>query len=185
MQDKILKIVQNITPFDEMEQNHLSDTIRWIKSGSELFRIKKPDTPPKHLVSYFVLIDSKENKILLVDHIKAQLWVPTGGHVELNENPKITVEREIVEELNIKADFVSEQPFFITQSVTVGLAAGHIDVSLWYVLNGNSNLTLRYDAGEFNGYKWFDYDEVLGTPIDKFDPHLHRFVQKWILIQNK
>lgn len=178
MRNKILQIVQAITPFDEIEQNHLSDTIQWIQGGAEIFRIKKPDTPPKHLVSYFVLIDPDKRKLLLVDHIKAKLWLPAGGHVEPNENPKKTVEREIVEELNIQASFLLEQPFFLTETVTVGLTAGHTDVSLWYVLKGDPTAPIKYDPEEFNGYRWFSYDEVLEMPIEKLDPHLHRFVKK-------
>ncbi|MBP6942476.1 MAG: NUDIX domain-containing protein [Candidatus Buchananbacteria bacterium] len=180
IKDEILKLVEQITPTDGLEREHINDTIQWIKSGAELFRIQKPDIPPKHLVSYFVVIDPKENKILLIDHIKAQLWLPAGGHVEPNEHPKATVEREVVEELNIQADFLYDGIFFLTQAVTVNLTAGHTDVSLWYVLKADSNAPLQYDPGEFNGYKWFSPEEILETPIEKLDPHLHRFVKKWI-----
>ena len=179
IKDEILKLVEAITPFDDLEREHLNDTIHWIKSGAELFRIQKPDIPPKHLVSYFVVVDPKENKILLIDHIKAQLWLPAGGHVEPNEHPKKTVEREVVEELNIQAAFLYDGIFFLTQAVTVNLTAGHTDVSLWHVLKGDSNIPLQYDPGEFNGYKWFSPEEILETPIEKLDPHLHRFVKKW------
>lgn len=183
MRNKVLKIVENIKPFDEIEGKHISSTVQWIKSGTELFRIQKPDIPPKHLVSYFVLVDPLRNKLLLIDHIKAQLWLPAGGHVEPNENPKETVEREIIEELNIPANFLLEEPFFLTETVTVGLTAGHTDVSLWYILKGDSTKPLQYDPKEFNGYKWFGYDEILQMPIEKFDPHLHRFVRKWVSSQ--
>src|SRR5688572_27558461 len=86
--------VEHITPYDDLEAGHIADAQAWINSGADLFRIQKPDIPPKHLVSYFVLIDRVHRSILLVDHIKAQLWLPTGGHVELNEDPKDTVVRE-------------------------------------------------------------------------------------------
>ena len=184
IQNEILELIQKIAPFDEIEKSQIADTLQWIKSGAELFRIQKPNIPPKHLVSYFIIVDPKENKILLVDHIKAQLWLPPGGHVEPNENPKVTVEREIVEELNTEAIFLYDGIFFLTQAVTVGLTAGHTDVSLWYVLQGDSNVPLQYDPGEFNGYKWFGYDETLKMPIEKFDPHLHRFVYKWMANDN-
>ncbi len=180
IKNQILKLVEGITPTDDFEREQIDDTIQWIKSGAELFRIQKPDIPPKHLVSYFIIVDPKENKILLIDHIKAQLWLPAGGHVEPNEHPKITVEREVVEELNTQAEFLYDGIFFLTQAVTVGLTAGHTDVSLWYVLKGDSNVTLQYDPGEFNGYKWFSPLEIIDTPIEKLDPHLHRFVKKWI-----
>jgi 8-oxo-dGTP diphosphatase len=180
MREEVLELIRQIRPFDEAEREHKEDAVRWINSGVEIFRIAKPDVPPKHLVAYFVLIDRARGKVLLVDHIKAGLWLPAGGHVELNENPKDTVGREIQEELKTGADFISEKPFFITQAVTVNLNAGHTDVSLWYVLSGSAEVAIDYDPRELKGYKWFAYEELLDTPIAKLDPHLHRFLNKWI-----
>ena len=178
MRETILQIISSIKPIDKLEEENINDTISWIESGVEIFRTQKPATPPKHLVSYFVLIDKEKKKILLMDHINAGLWLPSGGHVEPNEHPKATVEREIKEELNLKADFISETPFFITQTITVNIGAGHTDVSLWYLLNGNSEEEISYDKNEFNGYKWFGFSEILETEKTKLDPHMHRFIEK-------
>ena len=180
MRTEIQNLISSIQPFDSLETEHITDAVAWIESGDEIFRIQKPDIPPKHLVSYFVIIDIEKKKILLMDHINAGLWLPSGGHVELNEHPKTTVEREILEELNLPADFISENPFFITQTITVNIGAGHTDVSLWYLLNGNSEVVITYDKNEFNGYKWFEYNEILSTNINKLDPHMHRFVKKFL-----
>ena len=65
-----------ITPLDELEQQHLAETRAWIASGAELCRLAKPATPPSHLVSYFVCIDG--DSVLLVDHKKALLWLPSA-----------------------------------------------------------------------------------------------------------
>lgn len=180
MREAIQQIIESITPFDEIEAGHISNAVEWVRSGEELCRIEKPDMPPKHLVSYFVVIDPQKEKILLMDHIKAGLWLPSGGHVEKGEHPKITVEREVLEELNMPADFIHDVPLFLTQTVTVGKTAGHTDVSLWYVLRADSEKEIMYDSGEFNGYRWFPYEEILATNIEKFDPHMHRFTMKWM-----
>jgi 8-oxo-dGTP diphosphatase len=178
MRETILSLIKTIQPFDELENTHCQSAIDWIQSGAEIFRIEKPATPPRHLVSYVVLVDFNRKKILLVDHIKARLWLPTGGHVEKDEHPNATVEREAQEELNILADFKIQTPFFITETVTVGLTAGHMDVSLWYMLNGDSGKVLTYDPQEFNGYRWFDFEEILKTDPTKLDPHMQRFTRK-------
>lgn len=178
MRSQVKQLILKINPFDELEKEHIDNALEWIDSGVEIFRIAKPATPPKHLVSYFVLVDQERKKIMLVDHVKAGLWLPAGGHVEKDEHPNATVEREVQEELNLAADFLEPGPIFITQTVTVGQTAGHTDVSLWYVLKADSNKPIVYDPGEFNGYKWFDYDEILNTDIAEFDPHMHRFVKK-------
>lgn len=171
----VLDLVQLIKPFDKIERFHQKDIVRWIKSGAEIYRLSKPDVPKKHLVAYFILLDPISKKLLLVDHKKALLWLPTGGHVELNENPRETVKRECKEELNIRADFMFPNPIFLTSTETVGLTAGHIDVSLWYVLKGESSQKYIFDENEFKAIKWFDLDEI---PFLASDPHMNRFVRK-------
>lgn len=168
-----------INAFDDLEASHIKDTVDWIESGADLFRIKKPDVPLKHLVSYFVVIDSKKQSVLLVDHILAQLWLPTGGHVNINEHPKDTVVREAKEELNVQASFLNGQkPFFITVTKTVGLTPGHTDVSLWYLLEANAHDFIAFDKGEFNDIEWFTFKEILQMDPVIFDQHMHRFTNK-------
>jgi 8-oxo-dGTP diphosphatase len=168
-------LVTNIVPYDDIEQEQITDARLWIESGAPIFRIKKPNVPIRHLVSYFVLFDEVHQKILLVDHKKALLWLPTGGHVEIDEDPKITVERECQEELRLQADFWSPNPLFLTSTITVGLTAGHTDVSLWYVLRGDSHQTYSFDESEFHDVRWFHFDDI---PYAKSDPHMGRFVEK-------
>lgn len=171
----VRRLVTQIEPFDSVEAEHRSAALNWIESGAPIFRIQKPDTPNQHLVSYFVVMDKSARKILLVDHKKAGLWLPTGGHVEVNEDPCQTVVRECREELGIEAMFWQKNPIFITVTTTVGLTAGHIDVSLWYVLEGRCNADYVYDQTEFNCIGWFDFDQL---PLDRTDPHMARFTNK-------
>lgn len=84
----------------------------------------KPATPVKHLVSYAVLIDPHDMAMFLVDHRRAGLCLPPGGHVEPGEDPADTVRREVMEELSIKADFsiIGALPAFVTVTRTRGVA---------------------------------------------------------------
>jgi 8-oxo-dGTP diphosphatase len=177
---KIRKDIENIKPYDQLEKNHIDDALQWVDSTDDIFRIKKPDVPLKHLVSYFVLLDPDHKSMLLVDHIKAQLWLPSGGHVEKDENPAATVRRECEEELAIPAIFIknNEQPFFITVTQTVGLTPGHTDVSLWYLIKGNKHHYIHFDKSEFNDIEWWSFDEILESNPTIFDPHLQRFTRK-------
>lgn len=174
---EIERLVNTMISFDTEEQQHILSTHEWIASGAEIFRIAKPATPDPHLVAYFLLVDSPSNQILLVDHKKAGLWLPAGGHVEPNEHPKTTVEREIIEELGIQADFLSCDPFFLTVAKTVGQTAGHTDVSLWYILKGSVKDTYAFDQEEFLQVRWFSPIEI---PYQRSDPHLGRCIQKLI-----
>lgn len=162
-----------IEPFDTLEQEHLADALAWIDSGAELCRISKPATPPKHLVSYFAVVDA--GRILLADHKNARLWLPTGGHVEPGEHPRETVLRELKEELDLTPSQRVAAPLMITCTATVGLTSGHTDVSLWYVVQSGRQLPLTFDEQEFHGVRWFRFRDV---PFERSDPHMKRFIEK-------
>ncbi len=166
--------VCSLCAFDALELEHIRQAIAWIDSGAPLFRTAKPATPPQHLVSYFAVVDDKG--ILLVDHKNAQLWLPAGGHVEPGEHPRDTVRRELFEELGFYAPHTIAPPVMITCTTTVGITAGHCDVSLWYVVKTSREQLLHYDESEFNSVRWFDFADI---PFSRSDPHLRRFVQKW------
>ena len=174
MRDRIAEIVAGIEPLDELEKEHRDSTLQWIRSGAPIFRTVKPDVPAMHLVSYFALVDEKRGKVLLVDHKLASLWLPSGGHVEPDEDPHATVVREVSEELGLAADFMQPGPLFITVT-RVGGDGGHTDVSLWYLLRGDSSRAIEFDRGEFHGVRWFGFDEI---PFERSDPHMRRFVKK-------
>ena len=173
MRAAIRREVASIQPFDELEEIHRLDALAWIDSGVPICRTAKPATPPKHLVSYFAVVDGRE--ILLVDHKIAQLWLPPGGHVEPGEHPRETVARELHEELGFVAGHDIAEPLMVTCATTVGLASGHIDVSLWYVVKAARNQRINFDEQEFSSVRWFPYSDV---PQGRSDPHLARFLAK-------
>lgn len=118
--------------------------------------------------------------MLLVDHLKAKLWLPTGGHVESGEYPAVAARRECREELNIDADFLPvRQPLFVTVTETVHTATSHTDVSLWYALKGKQDMVLDWDKTEFAGVRWESIVDIAGG--DYF-PDLRRFCEKLTLM---
>jgi ADP-ribose pyrophosphatase YjhB (NUDIX family) len=174
MRDVVLSELMAIAPADADEKAQWDDAINWVKSGAPLFRTAKPATPPKHLISYFAVVH--EDNILLVDHKNAQRWLPAGGHVEVDEHPRATVARELYEELGIQISMDDvEPPLMVTCTETVGLTAGHTDVSLWYVVNADMAALITFDASEFNAVRWFKFQDV---PLQRSDPHLARFLAK-------
>lgn len=173
MRAHIRHFISEIIPLDEIEAKHIEYSLHWIDTGAGLYRIAKPATPDPHLVSYFLLVDG--DYVLLVDHINAELWLPTGGHVEPDEDPRRTVIRELKEELGVSAEFLDNAPPFITVSQTVGKTSGHTDVSLWYALKGNRTQKYDYDTSEFHSVRWFHHEKI---PFERADPNLERYLKK-------
>jgi 8-oxo-dGTP pyrophosphatase MutT (NUDIX family) len=174
MPHRVLSELRTIQPCDEIEREHLAETLQWVESGVNIYRLAKPATPPKHLVAYFPVVDGEH--ILLVDHKNALLWLPTGGHVEPGESPRDAVARELHEELSLS---VTAQdvglPVMVTVATTVGLTAGHVDVTLWYAVQGDREAPIQFDREEFNDARWFRFSEV---PLGRTDPNLQRFLDK-------
>lgn len=170
-----------IEPWDADELADRADALEWVRTDPCIWRTAKPATPPKHLVAYFVLVDSSRNACFLVDHRNAQLWLPTGGHVEPGEAPSDTVSREAREELGIDPPLLQglpSNPLFVTRRTTAGIDAGHIDVSLWYVCEADAIQPLAPDPAEFADTRWWDLDEIAAADPTRFDPNFPRFLAK-------
>lgn len=182
VQTEIRKLVQALTPTDDLEARHRAECLAWLAGTDDIFRREKPCTPSPHLVAYFLLWDEVDGSVLLVDHIKAGLWLPSGGHVEPGEHPVETVRREVVEELGVPAVFsprLGERPALLTVTETVGRPEErHTDVSLWFVLSGSRDQPLAPDPGEFRGVRWWTPAELTTEDPSTLDPHMGRMMAK-------
>jgi 8-oxo-dGTP pyrophosphatase MutT (NUDIX family) len=182
--DHLLDVLAGIAPGDGLEREHLDWARAWVASGAELYRRGAIDVPPAHLVVYFVPRPADGEQILLVDHRKAGLWLPAGGHVEAGEDPWATVARECLEELHIPAvacTATGPHPQFVTVNQT-HRGPQHTDVALWYLLDTDPAEVTGYDEGEFAAVRWWPLGglrERLATPAAQdFEPQLARFLDK-------
>jgi 8-oxo-dGTP diphosphatase len=174
----VYDLASALTPADEVEADHRRDVLRWLESTDDVYARVKPATPPRHLVSYVVPVDPTDGSVSLVDHINAGLWLPPGGHVEPDEHPAETANREAREELGIAGANVDGQPVFVTVTETVGIDAGHTDVSLWFLIKGRRSQRFTPDAGEFRAVRWWTPADLQAADPARFDPHLMRFCAK-------
>jgi 8-oxo-dGTP diphosphatase len=183
VRELISGLVAAVRPLDEREAADQADVLGWVASGQPLFRTVPPDTPPKHLVVYFIPFDAANGCVLLGDHRKSGLWLPPGGHVEDGEDPRQAVVREAREELGIEAGCEDGGAFFVTVTPTIG-ANRHLDVSLWFVLPSvRRDARIVPDPGEFSSVRWFDLAQQRGWPAETYDPEMYRFAVKLEAVQ--
>lgn len=182
LHDEIRSLVAELVPADVIEAEHCRDALAWLDSTDDIFRRIAARTPSPHLVSYFLLIDHDKGRVLLVDHLKAGLWLPSGGHVEPGEHPVATVRREVREELGIPAVFspvTGELPVFVTVTETASTVHRHTDVSLWFVLSSGAHQPLIPDLREFREVRWWSREDIGQADPALFDPHLNRMLAKF------
>ncbi|GAB2558954.1 NUDIX domain-containing protein [Kribbella endophytica] len=98
--------------------------------------------------------------------------------MEVGERPVDAAGREVGEELGIGAVFndPERRPAFVTVTETVG-AGRHVDVSLWFVLEGRRGMPVVDGSGEFASVRWWAAAELAGGE-ERFDPGFGRFCRK-------
>lgn len=173
----ISRMIASIPAGDDHEAADLRSTAAWLNRTDDVFRRAKPATPDPHLVSYVVPIDPDSGHLLLGEHLNAGLWLPPGGHVEVDEHPSITASREAAEELGVDTSGrLGDDPVFLSVTETVGIDSGHTDVSLWFVLALRRDTPITADPTEFRSTRWWSPAELRSG--SGFDPALGRFLAK-------
>lgn len=83
----------------------------------------------RHLtVSGFVV---HQERVALYWHRKLGMWLPSGGHIEANEDPVQTTLRELREEFQIEAEVLHLSPRFDYSGGPAQLEAPHAVLDCW------------------------------------------------------
>ncbi|OGF83350.1 hypothetical protein A3B18_02075 [Candidatus Giovannonibacteria bacterium RIFCSPLOWO2_01_FULL_46_13] len=109
-----------------------------------------------------------DNNILLILHKKLKIWLPIGGHIELNEDPDQALMREIEEESGLNVEIIADrleredanfkhlyQPGYL--NITMG--PDHRHVNLVYFARAKSDKFV-FNKEEHDDIRWFKEDEL-------------------------
>ncbi|OGV95053.1 hypothetical protein A3A66_03505 [Microgenomates group bacterium RIFCSPLOWO2_01_FULL_46_13] len=127
-------------------------------------RLVRSHNPSDHFCVFFVPYHRQSNAVFVGHHIKADEWLPPGGHIEPEEHPLDTLKREIVEEL--KYPLTHERPAFFNLTV-VDIAnparscRRHWD--LWYRVELKKLIDFTYDRQEFYTASWLPLSQALSS----------------------
>lgn len=114
-----------------------------------------------HLCSFAVPYDRGAGRIYLGHHIKANAWIPPGGHLEPGEIPSVAALRECEEELGYHASREDLEPWDLSVSEIIPARPAcnwHYDV--WYLVH-MSERNLTPDKSEFYSAGWFSLEEAV------------------------
>ena len=157
-----LSAISSILPFDEAEALDLSVVLKWLKESSSL---NKPHNMDRHLGVLCPVLSPDFRSTFLINHKKAQMWLPPGGHVDFGVTLEQAASDELREELGIKnPQSLYQNPIFLTQTLTQGLNAGHIDITSWYPFRGDPNANYNIQEKEASQGKWIPISEILAHP---------------------
>lgn len=127
----------------------------------ELGNITRTKDKFSHYCTFFLPINIKTKTIYLGHHIKANDWIPPGGHLELNETPLDTVKREFEEELSYKLSKEKIIPFDLSiKDISSPRNSCKLHYDFWYLVYINK-INFIYNKAEFYLAKWFSLKEAL------------------------
>lgn len=126
----------------------------------------KPQNMTHHFGVYMVPIYLPGKQIFLGHHIKADSWIPPGGHIEYQEFPLDTLQREFKEELSFKLTTEKRELFDMTvKHLHDTRPTCRVHYDFWSVVYLNDKINFEFDKGEFYDMKWFGFTEGLQTII--------------------
>jgi ADP-ribose pyrophosphatase YjhB (NUDIX family) len=109
-----------------------------------------------------------EDKVLLVNHPRYDMWLCPGGHIELDEDPEEALFREIEEETGLEVEILSTKPdinilgakyIYMPAYISVHEAnPPHKHIGLTYYARAKSSANLKSD--EHSEAKWFTSAEL-------------------------
>ncbi|MEN9560936.1 MAG: hypothetical protein RIQ56_209 [Candidatus Parcubacteria bacterium] len=114
----------------------------------------------------------RENKVLLHMHKKLNIWLPPGGHIELDEDPNQAAIREAKEEVGLDIRLIGDQrayvdtpykqrdlipPRFLNRHF-IDLESGHEHVDMAFFARANEGEPRPEEEGGI--IRWFSQAEL-------------------------
>ncbi len=122
----------------------------------------RPENEEFHVCAFFMPVHLPSKSIYFGHHIKANDWIPPGGHVDLNESSRQAIGREIIEEL--------QHPITTETVELIDISIRNIDNpkqkckrhhSFWYIVYFDDKKEFNFDTGEFYKAGWFTEKDVM------------------------
>jgi len=119
-----------------------------------------------------------ENRVLLIFHKKQKMWLPVGGHIELDENSDAALLREIKEECGLEVEILAERltrndpnhkHLYRPEYLNIHhVNEKHRHIALIYFAKAKSD-KFKLATDEHDDIRWFR-EEELGDPKFKILP---------------
>lgn len=157
MKQKLIQLLEELKP----KTSFPADVERAFRKLQRSDTYTREDGETEHFCSFIVPIHKASGSVFVGHHIKADDWIPPGGHIEPNEDPLETVIRECGEELQYIPTPEQIKVFEFTIIPIVPpreTCTAHFD--FWFAVDVPDKIPFKYDRGEFHDAGWFTFEEA-------------------------
>lgn len=163
-------IIEELSRFKgkSVDKNTRNRFLEKIKSTDKLTKNVNSD---EHICSFFIPVNRQTGSVYLGHHIKANSWIPPGGHINELEHPVETVIREFFEELGHKIDKNKISPLNLSIKDISDNPRNPCKVhyDLWYVVD-SPKTDFAFIKREYYDARWMTINEameVMNIPLYK------------------
>lgn len=158
MRAYLIKEINKLKHKSSVNKRTFDKFVQRIKSTKPL---TKEHSQYDHICTFFVPINKAAGKIFIGHHIKADDWIPPGGHIKLDEHPVQTVKREFVEELNHSLTDEKIELFDLTIKYIINNPRHNCKVhyDLWYLVYTDKH-DFNYTRKEFYQARWMKVSQA-------------------------
>ena len=118
-------------------------------------KLIRKDNKKSHFCVYFLPFNPKTQKVFIVHHKEANLWVSAGGHIEKGESISEAFAREAKEELGITLNKnQTKNPFLFTVTdIDNPPQVCRVHFDIWHLILTDGD-TFKVDSQEFYESRW-------------------------------
>jgi 8-oxo-dGTP pyrophosphatase MutT (NUDIX family) len=159
LQQEILEKLDDLDMEGKLDDELKRACIERVKQG----KLVKSENSGDHMCTFFVPVHLASKQVFLGHHIKADMWIPPGGHIEPFELMEQTVRREFLEELGVELANEAIQLFQMTvldiEPKPDRSCRRHWD--WWHMVLIDALIDYDFDRGEFFEASWMPLNKAV------------------------
>lgn len=174
LQNHFQKLVDNLASKNTLEPRLITQFSQRISEGNWT----KECNQENHLCSFFIPVNKRSASLFMGHHIKADQWIPPGGHLDKDEIPVETVRREFTEELrfNLTDEKILLFDIGITKIENPKYPC-RLHYDFWHIVFVPYT-DFEYDKKEFYDAGWFSFSDALNkTKRNDYKNIIHKVKQ--------
>lgn len=116
-----------------------------------------------------------KDKTLLHKHVKLDMWLPPGGHIDRDELPHVAAKREVLEETGLDVEIVHDKPAIVSENameipgpkhlLLENINPFHQHIDMIYFARATS-FKVNPGSKESQVLKWFSIQDLKSDEIE-------------------